>query len=405
MAVFSYQAIDANGKLVKGTVEGDSARSVRSTLRSQQLKPVDVVAAKEKRQKDARNFSLFSPKIKDADLSLLTRQLAILVGSNVPLDESLATTAKNSKRAHVQSLLLEVRSRVVEGYSLTKALESLPKVFDPLYIAMVNAGERSGYLGPVLERLAEHTEKRQDTKRSVKSALAYPIFLIMFTICVIVLLMVYVIPEMVGTFASAKAELPALTKMMIATSDLFINYGWLILFLVVGCWFMFRLWLKRPNSRRKWHQFLLSLPVLGELFRISDTSRFASTLSVLMSSGVPLVEGLNIASEVLSNEILKEAAGQAAVTVREGGSLRRGLENSEQFPVMMVQMVGSGEVSGELEQMLQRAAHQQERELDSVLNGSLKMLAPLIVVFMGIFVLIVVLSILMPIFQMNQLAQ
>ncbi|MEM8594160.1 MAG: type II secretion system F family protein, partial [Pseudomonadota bacterium] len=374
-------------------------------LKEKRYKPIEVQTAKQKRQKAAKNKSFFSstPRIKAKELSLLTRQLSILILSNVPLDEALGATAKQAKKANVQSVVLEVRSRVLEGYSLTRAMESLPHVFDTLYVAMVNAGERSGYLGPVLERLADYTEKREELKGSVKQALAYPMFLLFFAIVIVVGLVVFLIPKLVKTFASAKLQLPGLTKALISLSGFLASYGWIILVVLVLIWFLFKRWLRNPEANKKWNRFLLGLPIAGELLRIADTARFANTLSVLMSSGVPLLDGLRISSKVLSNDVLKEAASEAADTVQEGGSLRKGMETSGEFPMMMTQMVGSGEISGELEQMLQRSATQQERELDGVIKGALSVLAPPIVVIMGGLVMVIVMAILLPIFQMSNI--
>jgi general secretion pathway protein F len=334
---------------------------------------------------------------------MLTRQLATLIQSNMPLDEAISATAQQARRAKVKALVLQVRSRVVEGHTLAYALGDFPRVFNEMYRAMVRAGESAGFLGTVMEQLADYTETRQYTQQKLKMAMVYPIILMLVAVGVISLLMIFVVPQLVGLFAHTKAELPALTKGLIAASYFFSHYTLIVLALVaVAIWFIRRL-LRDPARRRIWHRVLLKIPFISGLLIAMDTARFASTLSILTSSGVPLLEGLRIAGEVLTNIELREASRRVANSVQEGSSLNRALAQTELFPPMMVHMVASGEASGELEAMLARSALNQERELEMTLGGLMAIMEPAMVVLMAVIVGTIVLAILLPIIQMNKL--
>lgn len=402
MTAYRYRALNAQGKLVKGVLEGDSERQVRAQLRGRELRPVVVAEAnRQKAETPGLRLSRLFTRVSVGDLALITRQLATLVLSNMPLDEALQAAAQQSRSGRIKGMLLQVRSRVAEGHTLAYALGEFPQVFSEMYRAMVNAGEHAGYLGPVLEQLADYTEQRQYTSQNLKGAMIYPFILTGVAVAVIVLLMVFVVPKLVGIFAQSQQELPTLTRVLIATSDFFQHYGiWLLLGLV-GLLAGFRRLLRHPGRRRSWHAFLLGLPGISRLLIALDTARFASTLSILMASGVPLLESLRIAGQVLTNLVLREDSVAVAERVQEGSSLNRALQQSGRFPPMMVHMVASGEVSGELESMLARSARNQERELEMTLNTVMRLFEPLMVVTMGVFVLLIVLAVLLPIFNLN----
>ncbi|HET8710423.1 MAG TPA: type II secretion system inner membrane protein GspF [Spongiibacteraceae bacterium] len=405
MGAFNFRALDASGKIVKGVIEADSERQVRSQLRARDLKPVEVIAtadsAKEKAVGSWRN--LFGTRISQTDLALITRQLATLIQSNMPLDEAIAATAQQARREKIKALILQVRSRVVEGHTLAYALGDFPQVFNEMYRAMVRAGESAGFLGTVMERLADYTENRQYTQQKLKMAMVYPVILLFVAIGVISLLMIFVVPQLVGLFAHTKTQLPVLTRMLISLSYFFSHYLWIaVLILVALVWGLRRL-LRDPGRRRLWHRFLLKVPFVSGLLTAMDTARFASTLSILTSSGVPLLEGLRIAGEVLTNIELREASKQVATSVQEGGSLNRALAQTGVFPPMMVHMVASGEASGELEAMLSRSALNQERELEMTLGSLMAIMEPLMVIIMAAVVGTIVLAILLPIIQMNKM--
>ena len=406
MTAYRYRALNQQGKLVKGFLEGDSERQVRGQLRSRSLRPVEVVEA----NRPAANSvtwrpRLFQPRISAGDLAMLTRQLSTLVLSNLPLDEALQATAQQSRSARIKGMLLQVRSRVSEGYTLAYAMGEFPQVFNDMYRAMVAAGEHSGHLGPVLEQLADYTEQRQYTSQKLKMAMIYPFILMGVAIAVVVALMVFVVPELVGIFAHSSRELPVLTRGLIATSDFLRDWGLWLLLGIAALVVLIRRVLRNENRRRKWHRLQLKIPGWSRLITAVDTARFASTLSILMASGVPLLDALRIAGQVLTNLVLREDSKAVAELVQEGSSLNRALQQSGRFPPMMVHMVASGEASGELETMLERSATNQERELEMTLGTMMALFEPLMVVVMGGMVLLIVLAILLPIFDLNTMVK
>ncbi|MEZ5556819.1 type II secretion system inner membrane protein GspF [Haliea sp.] len=406
MTAYRYQALDPGGKLVKGVLEGDSERQVRGQLRTQKLRPVEVsVANRQAEGKRRTGWSFLQPRISVAELALVTRQLATLVQSNLPLDECLQAAAEQSRKGRTQGLLLQVRSRVAEGHTLAYAMGEFPLVFNEMYRAMVNAGEHAGFLGPVLAQLADYNEQRQYTAQKLKMAMIYPFILIAVALAVVVALMIFVVPELIGIFAHTNRELPLLTRGLIVASDFSRDYALWVLVAMVTVVFALRRLLRHPQRRRRWHALLLRIPGFSRLVIAMDTARFASTLSILMASGVPLLESLRIAGQVLTNLLLREDSARVAERVQEGSSLHRALRESGRFPPMMVHMVASGEASGELETMLARSASNQERELEMTLGTMMSLLEPLLVVFMGGMVLLIVMAILLPIFDLNTMVR
>ena len=406
MTAYRYQALNSAGKLVKGVLEGDSERQVRSQLRGQDMRPVEVAAANRAESgKPSWDLSLYFSRISVSDLALITRQLATLVEANLPLDEALQAAAEQSRSSRIKGMLLQVRSRVAEGHTLAYAMGEFPSVFNEMYRAMVNAGEHAGYLGPVLQQLADYTEQRQYTGQKLKMAMIYPFILIGVAVAVVLLLLIFVVPELVGIFAHSNRELPALTRGLIATSDFFQQYGLWLVIGVIALLFIARRLLRNPQRKKRWHRLLLRIPGVSRVLISMDTARFASTLSILMASGVPLLESLRIAGQVLTNLILREDSEAVSEHVQEGASLNRALRESGRFPPMMVHMVASGEASGELETMLDRSATNQERELEMTLGTLMSLFEPLMVVFMGGMVLTIVLAILLPIFDLNTMVK
>ena len=407
MTAYRYQALNSAGKLIKGVLEGDSERQVRSQLRGQDMRPVEVAQANNTAEsgKPGWDLSLYFSRVSVGDLALITRQLATLVEANLPLDEALQAAAEQSRSSRIKGMLLQVRSRVAEGHTLAYAMSEFPSVFNEMYRAMVNAGEHAGYLGPVLQQLADYTEQRQYTGQKLKMAMIYPFILVGVAIAVVLLLLIFVVPELVGIFAHSNRELPALTRGLIATSDFFQQYGlWLVLG-VFALFFIVRRLLRDPERKKRWHSVLLRIPGVSRVLISMDTARFASTLSILMASGVPLLESLRIAGQVLTNLVLREDSEAVSEHVQEGASLNRALRESGRFPPMMVHMVASGEASGELETMLERSATNQERELEMTLGTLMSLFEPLMVVFMGGMVLTIVLAILLPIFDLNTMVK
>ena len=406
MAAFRYKALNGDGKLVKGVLEGDSDRQIRGVLRQRQLRPIEVEAAHDALQTGRKvPLRIFSRRLSAGDLALITRQLATLVASSLPLDECLSAVAEQSRKSSITSMMLEVRSKVAEGHTLAHALNQFPTAFGEMYRAMVNAGEEAGQLGPVLEQLAHYTETRQHTAQKLQMALIYPFVLIAVAVCVVAALMIFVVPELVGIFAHTKKALPPLTVGLIWVSD-FMRFYILhcVAALVAAAWGIRRL-LRPPAARKRWHRALLRIPGLSGVIIALDSARFASTLSILMASGVPLIHALRIAGSVMNNLVLRDASLSVSRRVQEGSSLSRALSQEKLFPPMMVHMVASGETSGDLEKMLERSAANQERELEMALGTMMGLFEPAMVVLMGGLVLTIVLAILLPIFDLNTMVR
>lgn len=406
MGAFEFAALDKAGKEKKGVLEGDSPRSVRQQLRDQGLIPlsVDEVSHRESKAGEKKGFRFTLRRgISATDLALITRQLATLVRSGLPLAEATSTVARQCEKPRLRSLMLGVRARVMEGHSLADGLGKFPHVFPELYRATVAAGEQSGHLDTILERLADYTEARQLMAQRVQMAMFYPAILTFMAITVVAVLLGYVVPQVVQVFEDMGQTLPLMTRILIALSSTFRDYGlygFILLALIVTAVIYV---LKQPGPKYKFHEFLLRIPVLGRFTRGVNTSRFARTLSILAASGVPVLEALRIAGQVVSNLPMREAVKTAAIKVREGAPLARSLEQSGYFPPMTVNLIGSGEVSGNLEEMLERAATNQEREQETQISFLMSMLEPVLIIVMGMVVLFIVLATLLPIFNMNQL--
>jgi general secretion pathway protein F len=399
MAAYAYKALGNDGSIHKGVLEGDSERHIRSQLRARQLQALDVVAAP---QIETAPTALQRKQLDAEQLALLTRQLATLIQAGVPLDDALAAIARHSPDAGITNLLMQLRSRVLEGQSFATALGSWPRAFSRLYQAMVRAGEHAGLLGAVLEQLADYLERRRLLQQKVQMALIYPLVLLLVASAVIVLLMVFVMPSLVGLFNETGTTLPWLTRVLIGMSSVLSHWWWLLL-LLLGAGGLGLRQILAGSRRRHWDAWLLRLPVLRGVIVVADTARFASTLSILVQSGVALVDAIGIAAEVMGNACLRARTAQVAVSEGEGGSLARALEQSGVFSPLLLQLVASGEASGQLEQLLAKAAQAQEQELALQLDALVKILEPLIIVVMAVVVGAIVLSVLLPIMQMNSL--
>ena len=406
MPSYQYHALQKNGKPDKGTIESDSLQKARAALRVQGLTIVSIKNTEEARSDNVSLVAqLLEPAVGVKDICLVTRQMAVLLQSGLPLEETIAATAKQCRRARLKAVMQKIRTRIVEGQSMAQALNEHPKVFNNLYRALINAGEKSGHLDKVLERLADYTESRQIAQQQLKSAMTYPIMLMIVAVLVIGALMTFVVPKLISIFENTNTELPALTIALIKSSNFMSTY-WLHSFgVIILAILMARRWLSDKNRRRTAHKWILRIPLVGEMVRGLETARFASTLSILTQSGVPLVEALRIAQAVFNNIVLQEIAHSVSVEVSEGGSLYRALDSSNEFPPMMVQMIASGESSGKLENMLERSAINQERELQLVLDALMSTFQPLMVLVMAGLVLTIVLAVLLPMFALNDLVQ
>jgi general secretion pathway protein F len=405
MPAFEFVAVDVGGRERKGILEGDTARHVRQLLREQQLLPVSVAEVTQTEARRAESRFTLRRGLSAADLSLVTRQLATLVRAAVPLEEALLAVSQQTEQPRTQAIVAAVRSRVMEGRTLADGLAAFPQAFPEIYRATVAAGEQSGHLDLVLERLADYTESRQSLQSKVRNALVYPVLLSVVAFVIVSFLLAYVVPVVVNVFKAGKQQLPLLTRVLIGISDGFRHWWWLLGILAVAAVWSFRHWLKNPDARRRYHRFQLGLPVLGRVVRGVNAARFARTLSILTASAVPVLEALRISGEVVVNLPMRDAVLDAAVRVREGAPIARSLGSSKLYPPMLVHLIASGEASGELESMLDRAASNQEREMDGILNTAVNILGPVMILVMGGFVLLIVLALLLPIFQLNQLVR
>ena len=403
MAAFEYLALDGKGRQQKGVLEADSARQVRQILRERQLAPLDVKATRTREQAGAGSHFSFARGISARDLALITRQLATLVQAALPIEEALRAAAAQASSPRIQSMLLAVRARVLEGHDLASSLKEFPSAFPELYRATVAAGEHAGHLGPVLEQLADYTEQRQQSRQKIQLALLYPLILMVAALTIVGFLLGYVVADVVKVFVNTGQELPALTRGLIATSDVVKTWGWLMVLAGVGAVLGLRVALRDEALQRRWHAFILRIPLVGRLARATNTARFASTLAILSKSGVPLVEALAIAAAVIANLRIRDKVIVAAQAVREGSSLTRALDASGEFPPMMLHMIASGEKSGEPDQMLARTARNQENDLAAQVALLVGLFEPFMLVFMGAVVLVIVLAILLPILSLNQL--
>ncbi len=409
MGAFSYHALDANGRKKNGVLEADTERQVRQLLRDQGLLPVTVEIAEQTSSTAASDSGLAAwwarrkiRKISAADLALITRQLATLVAAAMPIEQALVAVAEQTDKPRLQKLVMAVRSRVVEGYSLAVAMADYPHIFDKLFTAMVAAGERSGHLDEVLNRLADYTEQRNQLKGQLTQALVYPAVLTFVAISVIIFLLVSVVPQIVEQFGNIGQDLPFITRALLAVSEFLQFFGPFILVALLVALVIVGQMLRNDKRRDKFHAWQLKLPLIGGVIKGVNTARFARTLSILTASAVPLLEGLQITGRVLSNRAMQIAVNDAADRVREGSSLRAALQQTKLFPPMMLHMIAAGEKSGELEQMLGRAADNQDRDFESTMNVALKIFEPALIIVMAAVVLVIVMAIIQPILQLNQ---
>jgi general secretion pathway protein F len=403
MPAFEYTALDARGREKRGVLEGDAPRAVRAELRDRGLTPLDVREITD-RGGSRRLFPL-ERGMSVTDLSLFTRQLATLSRAGLPMEEALKAVAEQTENTRPQRIILGVCSQVMEGRNLAAALSSFPASFNQLFRATVAAGEQSGRLDEILEGLADYVEDQQVMRQKVLGALLYPAFLSLVAVAIVIALLATVVPDLVQVFESIDAELPLLTRALIALSDFLRAWGWLLAVVlaagVIGAAYA----LRRVDIRREVQKRLLRLPVLGRFIRGVNTARFTRTLSILTRSGVPALEAMSIGADVISNLPMREAVNRAAAKVREGEAIHRALGTERLFPPITLHMIANGDLSGELETMLARAAEYQEREVETLRQGVMGIIGPAVILIMGGLVLLIVLAILLPVFDLNQLVK
>jgi len=403
VAAFEYQALDGKGRKTKGVMEADNARHARQLLREQKLTPLNLELAAKQEKSFAGGQGWFKARVSASELALITRQLATLVEAGLPVENALYAVAEQCDKPRLKSMMMAVRSKVVEGYSLAEGLAEFPHVFDHLFSSMVAAGEKSGHLDAVLNRLADYTEQRQHMRSQILQALLYPAILTLVAIGVISVLLAAVVPKIVGQFEHMGQSLPGSTLFLIAASDFVRDFGLLLVGAIVLAVVAFQRALRKAGFKLQVDRRLLRLGLMGKVSRGLNTARFARTLSILNASAVPLLEAMRISADVLENTFMRQAIADATAKVREGTSLRAALEQTKLFPPMMLHMIASGEKSGQLDSMLERAANNQDREFETLVTVSLKVFEPVLVVTMAGIVLFIVMAILQPILALNNL--
>ena len=409
MGAFEYTALDPRGREKKGVLEGDAPRAIRSQLRDQGLTPLSVNEVSARRRGktgggERKTFS-FTRGIRVVDLALFTRQLATLAHAGLPMEEALKAVAEQTDNARVRTIIVGVRSQVVEGHTLADAMGEFPQSFNELYRATAAAGEQTGHIDEVLNGLADYVEDQQAIRQKVLAALIYPAFLSVVAIGIVVALLATVVPKLVHVFNSVHADLPALTTGLIAVSDFLRAWGLLLAALVAAAIAGFLYGLRNAAFKRRWHRLVLRLPVIGRFARGVNTARFTRTLAILTRSGVPALDAMAIGADVVANLPMRDAIKRAADRVREGEAIHRALSREQLFPPITLHMIANGEIAGQLDLMLGRAADHQEREVETLRQGVIGILGPAVILAMGGLVLIIVLAILLPVFNLNQLVK
>jgi general secretion pathway protein F len=404
MPAFRYEAVDAGGATRKGVVNADSPRSARSDLRAQGLTPLKVEAISA--QVDASGKATrrgFGERLSTTELALFTRQLASLLEAGLPLEQAFSALLEQAERPYVRDLIASIRSEVIGGAALSEVLSRHPRDFAEIYRALVASGEQIGQLSRVLTRLADYIERRNALVQKVKLAFTYPAIVTVVAFSIVIFLLTYVVPQIVSVFANTKQKLPVLTVVMLAVSDFVRNYGLVVLVLLIGAWVSWRRALQNIALKTRWHTWLLTAPLYGKFERSLNTSRFASTLAITTGSGVPILRALETSRDTLTNVAMQQLVEEASDAVREGVSLARALSAQKHFPPMLIHMIRAGEITGELPAMLNRAASAQEADLERRTLTIAGLLEPALILAMGLVVLLIVLAVLMPIIEINQL--
>ncbi len=402
MPAFEYQALNAQGKTVRGVLEADSLRQISNSLKADALIPLEIVEITRKQNKTSR-LPFVRTSISVSQLAILTRHLATMIRSGSPVEGALTAVIQQSGKARVKSILMAIRARVREGYSLASALDEFPHVFPELYRATVASGEEAGKLDFVLSRMADHVEHSQALRSKIKLALVYPLVLTLVAIMVTVVLLTYVVPKVVQVFEDIDQALPGITLFLIALSDFLRNYGLYILLILLLAVSLFNFLLRREAFKYRWHSFLLKVPGVAHMIKGMNAAIFARTFSILAGSGVNALEAMKISAGVMKNLRMKKAVLDASERVREGASISQSLAQSDCFPPMTSYLIASGEGSGNLVEMLEHAANSQEKEFETITSTIMGLFEPLLIVIMGAVVLFIVIAILLPIFQLNQL--
>ena len=402
MPRYRFEALTYAGKSERGSVEGESVRAVRQALMAKQLVPITIdLEAEWAKQPFWTKWLSKNKPLSRADLAIITKQLAILVRSGVQIDEALSVLAEEASQAHIKAVLQSVVSELRAGLPLSRAIAGQPLSFDPLYQGVVGAAEQSGKMGQVLTQLAEFLEKRQALKQQAMGALAYPAMLTGVAFMIVLFLMTYVVPQIARVFQSSKQVLPFSTRFILGLSDFLMNWGWLLLIMIVAAIFYSRRALAKEDIRLKVDRALLNMPLLGPLLLGFETARFANTMAMLVSANVPILTALHSARSTLSNSVLKAAIDSTEDRLREGVSLARALGSQGVFSPILIHLIRSGEASGKLAEMLKYGAENAELESEQKTKIFTSLLEPLLILVMGLMVLGIVMAVMQPILEMN----
>lgn len=404
MPAYNYEALDQSGNVKKGMIAADSMRDAKEKIRSKSLYPVNIIMGNEKSNISLAGFNFgFLKSIKSKDLTLMTRQLATMLSAGTPLEEALTALSSQNDNMAIKDTMTRLRVGVSEGKKLSEAMAGEKDNFPPLFRAMVRAGEASGDLGAIMERIADYSEKSEEIKNKVDTAMVYPIVLSVVALSVLVILMTFVVPKVVSQFENIGAELPTLTRSVIGISDFLVNYGFGLLLVIIISVFSYLYAMGKKNFRLKMHRFQLKIPVIGRLILSVSSARFSRTMGTLIDGGSPVLDSIRAAKEIVGNEIIREAIDKIYSDVLEGKSLSVAMKRTEIFPSMLVYMCSMGERSGRLSYLLLKVADYLESEFDSFTQKVMSLLEPAIIVIMGLMVGLIVLSIMLPIMQLNNL--
>jgi general secretion pathway protein F len=397
MSAYQYQALKATGQSCKGVIEADTERHARQLLREQGLIPTQLQALrKNQRKKKRRTF-------KAPDIALLTRQLATLLAAGIPLEEALKGVSEQSTKESVRELVIGVRAKVLEGYGLAQSMDEEPQAFPELYRATIAAGEQTGRLDMVLEKLADYTEYQQETRQKIQQAMIYPTLMIIVSVTIIGFLLAFVVPKIIEVFSSSGQDLPPMTQVLISLSTFIQHYGIYTATILVLLLIAFKRSLRKPNILLAWHRLLLKSPGISYLIIAVNIARYTHTFSILFAAGVNVLETMGVSASLLTNNIIREKFNTAAIQVKEGTGISKALANTSFISPMAIHLIGSGEKSGQLSPMMERAALHLDQEVRRLIDTVMTLLEPLVIIFMGGVILFIVLATLLPIFSMEQL--
>lgn len=408
MTAFQYTALDKNGKRIKGIAEADSARLVREQLRDKHLTPltVDLISGVDKKSISKKfSFSFGTQKkISPADLSLITRQMSTLLQAGIPIDEMLGAVSQQTDKQFIKQILIGVRAKVLEGYSFAEGLNDFPAAFPELYRTTVAAGERSGKLDQVLNQLAEYTEKQHYIRQKILQALVYPIMMIVVSISIVIFLLIYVVPKIVNVFSQTNQTLPLATQILISISTFMQNYGLYMLLALIIFIFLWTRALKKVAFRRRVHAVMLKIPVIGRSIKTINGARFGRTLGILNAASVPVLDAMQASASLVKPLPMVDKIEISISQVREGAPIHLALQKTEFFAPMFIHLVASGEASGQLDSMLEKAANYLEKDVEGLTQTAMTLFEPLMILVMGAIVLYIVLAIMLPIFALDNVS-